>query len=100
MFGGVNPPGTPPFLCTFFFGGQVQAGGERKGGVGVGAAVTSAVPAVSVVSSTATPRPAAPGARVLCLVACIACPFFCLDGKGGGVVGWGSFSSKFLMLVR
>ena len=56
MFGGVNPPGTPPFLCTFFFGGQVQAGGERKGGVCVGAAVTSAVPAVSVVSSTATPR--------------------------------------------
>ena len=53
MFGGVNPPGTPPFLCTFFFGGQVQAGGERKGGVGVGAAVTSAVPAVS---STAAPR--------------------------------------------
>ena len=50
MFGGVNPPGTPPFLCTFFFGGQVQAGGERKGGVGVGAAVTSAV------SSTAAPR--------------------------------------------
>lgn len=31
MFGGVNPPGTPPFLCTFFFGGQVQAGGERTG---------------------------------------------------------------------
>lgn len=65
MFGGVNPPGTPPFLCTFFFGGQVQAGGERKGGVGVGSAVTSAVPAVS---STATPRPAALGARVLCLL--------------------------------
>lgn len=62
MFGGVNPPGTPPFLCTFFFGGQVQAGGERKGGVGVGAAVTSAV------SSTAAPRPAALGARVLCLL--------------------------------
>lgn len=68
VFGGVNPPGTPPFLCTFFFGGQVQAGGERKGGVGAGAAVTSAVPAVFVVSSTATPRPAAPGARVLCLL--------------------------------
>lgn len=62
MFGGVNPPDTPPFLCVLLSAG---GGGERKGGVGAGAAVTSAVPAVS---STATPRPAALGARVLCLL--------------------------------
>ena len=29
MFGGVNPPGTPPFLCVLLSAGE---GGERTGG--------------------------------------------------------------------
>lgn len=32
MFGGVNPPGTPPFLCVLLLAG---GGGERTGGVSV-----------------------------------------------------------------
>lgn len=113
MFGGANPPDTPPFLCVFFFIGS-GAGVRRAQGEGAGvgecclnepAAVsttpvvsaTSAVSTASVVSSTATPHYTPPTpATALALACCVwlHVPPPSVSTEKEGRFVWGLFSSK------